>query len=158
MPQITIHTNAPLVAANLENLAVEVPEISRSRIYGRAQAIIKAMQKSGSPITYPVKWDSDKQRRAFFATDGFGGGIPSVRSGDYQRGWGEPVRLEDGYRITNKTAGAQYIGGNAYGQRQSRIHQGRWPLLRDVVEQKIDQLPEEIRDEIILVARRKGFQ
>jgi hypothetical protein len=32
-----------------------------------------------SPGT-PFDWSSDKQRRAFFATDGFGGGIPTVRT------------------------------------------------------------------------------
>lgn len=32
--------------------------------------------QAGQPFT----WSSEKQRRAFFATDGFGGGIPHVRT------------------------------------------------------------------------------
>ena len=31
--------------------------------------------------TYPIQWDSERQRRAFFATDGFGRGIPTERTG-----------------------------------------------------------------------------
>jgi hypothetical protein len=36
---------------------------------------------------YPIRWKSERQRRAFFATDGFGGGIPTRRSGALARGW-----------------------------------------------------------------------
>jgi hypothetical protein len=35
----------------------------------------------------PYKWQSENQRRAFFATDGFGGGIPTVRTGKIAGGW-----------------------------------------------------------------------
>ena len=32
-------------------------------------------------------WNSEKQRRAYFATDGFGHGIPYRRTGQYPEGW-----------------------------------------------------------------------
>jgi hypothetical protein len=32
------------------------------------------------PVRYPFQWSSDKQRRAYFATNGFGHGIPYNRS------------------------------------------------------------------------------
>jgi hypothetical protein len=35
----------------------------------------------------PYHWTSDKQRKAFFATDGFGGGIPYSRTQTLSRGW-----------------------------------------------------------------------
>ena len=35
----------------------------------------------------PYQWESEKQRRAYFATDGFGGGIPYVRTGNLASGW-----------------------------------------------------------------------
>lgn len=34
-----------------------------------------------APVFRPIQWKSEKQRRAFFATDGFGGGIPTRRTG-----------------------------------------------------------------------------
>lgn len=39
------------------------------------------------PVQYPIQWTSDKQRKAFFATDGFGGGIPTVRTGKLEDSW-----------------------------------------------------------------------
>lgn len=36
---------------------------------------------------YPLEWQSDRQRKAFFATDGFGKGIPYPRSGRLQESW-----------------------------------------------------------------------
>ena len=36
-----------------------------------------------------VNWDSEKQKRAFFATDGFGGGIPHERQGAFPNSFEE---------------------------------------------------------------------
>ena len=33
------------------------------------------------PVHYPIRWTSERQRRAFFASDGFGRGIPTKRTG-----------------------------------------------------------------------------
>jgi len=35
----------------------------------------------------PYQWQSEKQRRAYFASDGFGGGIPYQRTGSMSDGW-----------------------------------------------------------------------
>ncbi len=35
----------------------------------------------------PYQWQSEKQRRAYFASNGFGGGIPSQRSQGLSKGW-----------------------------------------------------------------------
>lgn len=40
----------------------------------------------GSP-NYPLRWKSEKQRRAFFATNGFGRGIGAPRTHALSRGW-----------------------------------------------------------------------
>ena len=37
--------------------------------------------------TYPLRWQSPKQRAAFFATNGFGKGIPYQRTGKMNAGW-----------------------------------------------------------------------
>jgi hypothetical protein len=41
--------------------------------------------KIPGPVHYPVRWTSERQRRAFFATKGFGRGIPTKRTGDVAR-------------------------------------------------------------------------
>jgi hypothetical protein len=33
-------------------------------------------------VKYPIQWTSEKQRRAYFATNGFGAGIPYRRTGN----------------------------------------------------------------------------
>ena len=59
----------------------------------------------------PYRWQSEKQRRAFFATKGFGKGIPSKRSYELLRGWQQSV---DPYRKTlfNRVPYAKYVMGN----------------------------------------------
>lgn len=39
------------------------------------------------PDEYPLEWESERQRRAYFATDGFGKGIPYRRTHAFVRGW-----------------------------------------------------------------------
>lgn len=43
---------------------------------------IANITKDPGPVVLPIEWASEKQRRAFFATNGFGAGIPYSRSGD----------------------------------------------------------------------------
>lgn len=47
------------------------------RLRGRVLARLKV--KPGKP-NYPILWQTEKQRIAYFASDGFGGGIPSTRT------------------------------------------------------------------------------
>ncbi len=36
---------------------------------------------------YPIQWTSERQRKAFFASNGFGRGIPSRRTGKLNKSW-----------------------------------------------------------------------
>lgn len=156
MTQLTIKVSAGLVRQGLEDLGAEIPLIGRRRIRTTLNRIQRRLQKPGKKPTYPIQWDSEKQRRAFFATDGFGHGIPYKRSGDYENAW-TITSLPDGYQLSNATAYAKYVGGDAYGVVHSGIHSGRWEVYRDVVDEEIKTLPEEVKDEIIMVARRNGL-
>lgn len=86
------------------------------------------------PHRTPWEWTTEKQRRAFFATDGFGRGIPTQRTGKVTAGW--RVRVEntpEGGRIIieNTTPYAKYV----YGQFTKRSPQQRfhsitgWPTI-----------------------------
>lgn len=81
------------------------------------------------PVKYPIQWQSERQRRAYFATDGFGGGIPYQRSGRYQRGWAVRVVVDGGsfsLVVVNEQDYAQFVGGTlnfrTLGQFQQRMH------------------------------------
>lgn len=67
------------------------------------------------PPRYPIRWKSERQRRAYFATNGFGRGIPSRRSGTLNRNWKvKTVFNADGGLIytENDTPYARYVQGD----------------------------------------------
>jgi len=73
----------PQWISHIENYPVELAEV-----IGEAGGIVDDMQMEldavnvyPPPVKYPIEWTSEKQRKAFFATDGFGGGIPYKRKG-----------------------------------------------------------------------------
>ncbi len=105
----------------------------------------------GDPITYPVQWDSERQRRAYFATNGFGHGIPYHRTGGLVAGY-VVTPLGDGMmakaRISNAAPAARYVVGDSQGMGQSRIHRGRWKVFRSVVLSYADAIVGHVRREI----------
>lgn len=155
MPQLKIKVEAELVRKGLQDLGAEIPKVGRLQIYQTARRIQARMSKPGAKPTYPIHWVSIRQRKAFFASQGFGGGIPHVRRG-IEQSWAIE-KLEDGYRVVNRKPGAKFVFGSAYGTDQSPIHAGRWPLFRDVAEEETEQLPEAVHENINMVARRDGL-
>lgn len=109
----------------------------------------RRMAVEGKPIRYPVEWDSERQRRAFFATNGFGHGIPYRRTNRYRLGWKEEMQPY-GVALHNESpAGA--IGGIPSGW-QSRIHRGRWPNLLVVLFDELKKVPTDISNRLKVVA------
>ena len=136
MTQITITSNVGLVRQGLQDLAAEIPKIGRRKIYDAINRITREME--GYPAELPMQ--------------------TYRRTGRLGASW-KVQSLEDGYSISNYAAKkgrryANYVVGNAYGTGQAQIHEGRWPLFRDVVDREIAKQPQEIVDEIDLVARR----
>ena len=81
------------------------------------------------PVQYPIEWTSEKQRRAYFATDGFGAGIPYVRTFGLQRRWHVEV-LNDTIAIYNDSDIAIYV----IGDRQQKFHKNTgWPYAPEIV-------------------------
>lgn len=155
--------NAALVRRGLENLADETPKIGASRIYDRMVRAQKKLKTPGKAIRYPVNWDSERQRRAFFATDGFGRGIPTRRTDTYVRGWKirrnpRASRATEGYSLINDVNYSKHVGGTAYGTSQSRIHRGRWVMTRTTLEEATKGLPKEVAEHIGMVARREKLK
>jgi len=59
----------------------------------------------------PYRWQTEKQRKAYFASNGFGGGIPSRRTGAINAGW---QASKEPYRKTvfNRLNYAKYVMGD----------------------------------------------
>jgi len=117
---------------------------TRDVLFIIASNIKLRMAEEGKPSTSPVQWDSERQRRAFFATHGFGGGIPYKRKGTYERGW-EVALIEHGAQLYNHTNAAGAIGGLPSGW-QSKIHRNRWNYLLQVLSDELNKLPDLLRN------------
>lgn len=156
--------NAKLVRQGLQDLQREIPNIGAQDIYEAMQRARERVKKY-PPSPRRVRWDSEKQKRAYFATNGFGGGIPYVRTGTYGRSWyirrnPRNARAMAGYSLISNAEQrgrrySKYVGGDAYGNSQSRIHQNRWAKVRNSVEKETKSLPATIRMHILMAARRK---
>ena len=127
-------TGAEVVRKGLENLGAEIPKIGREQIYRTEQAIVRRMK------IYPPPPAASRY----------------VRTGALGSGWTITSKA-NGYTISNMTPYTKYVTGNAYGQEQAWMHQGRWNLLRDVSDEEVAKLPKEIEDNIMQVARREGL-
>lgn len=66
------------------DLADDYPVVSRRAFRGELERVLKPaldlLKKEPGPPVYPIRWKTERQRRAFFATHGFGRGIPASRS------------------------------------------------------------------------------
>jgi hypothetical protein len=61
----------------------------------------------------PYVWQSDKQRRAYFASNGFGGGIPSTRTETLKNAWAatESDNNWTSVKIVNSAPYARFVQG-----------------------------------------------
>ena len=124
---------------------------SKDALLQLATSVKERMSEDGKPVRYPINWDSEKQRRAFFATKGFGKGIPYRRTDRYRYGW-SLERSRFGARLTNGSpAGA--IGGQTSGW-QSKIHRGRWPHLLTVLFEELRKFPADLSDRLKVTGNR----
>lgn len=158
-----------MVRKGLENLRKKIPLISRKRIYDVARAIRKEMGAVVPKPTYPIKWDSAKQRRAYFATDAFtyskenprppgvkNSHIPYKRTHATRKAW-KVIKTETGYDVHNPLAHSQYLYGRASGAGQSKIHKDRAPIFKEVFEYHVATLPKKVVANLKVTARREGF-
>lgn len=81
----------------------------------------------------PYIWQSEKQRKAFFASDGFGAGIPTQRTGEMSAAWSYTESNSDWGRVNiiNDSGYAGFVMGNA---QQDGHKQDGWRYYLDVVQ------------------------
>lgn len=98
-----------------------------------AQSLIKDLSTEPGSPHYPIRWKSPKQRRAFFATDGFGGGIPTARNHRLSQGWRVVLAgLADTniFSVENSTPYTEFVQGMY--QQPMHIDTG-WPDANKVI-------------------------
>ena len=140
--RLSIRVRSELVRQGLEDLGKEVPNVGRRRLRTILERAKRIMEE------YPAERPGQKYKR----------------TGRFFRGWRiEQISGSKGYTLKNVAmfrgnAYPQYVVGDAYGTSQAWMHKGRWPNFRDVTEKELEALPEELGDEIVMVARRIGFE
>ncbi len=109
----------------LDAIADEIESSGNKVVASRGEELYKLITTEGKKPTYPIRWDSEKQRRAFFATGGFGGGIPYNRTQAYIRSW-KYTQQKGEFSLATAYPKAIYIGGDELGNVYSGIHVSRW--------------------------------
>ena len=81
----------------------------------------------------PYQWQSEKQRRAYFATNGFGKGIPYSRTNQLKSGW----KLVD-YGVKAQVTNDVPYAGFVMDADQQRGHRAdKWRLVSEVIASNI---------------------
>jgi hypothetical protein len=134
--RLAIKVRGELVRQGLENIHKEVPAVGRQRLRTRVNRIVRRMQE------YPHERTGQEY----------------TRTGTLFRRWMIKEISKTGYSIQNLTPYTHFVVGDAYGTNQAWMHKGRWQLFRDVTEEELLKLPDEILKEIMMVARREEFE
>lgn len=75
------------ISAFLDDYNAIVAEIGNEVTNIVAPQMLDELRYTPPAVKYPIQWTSKKQRKAFFATDGFGRGIPTRRTNKMQQAW-----------------------------------------------------------------------
>ena len=103
----------------IQDTAVSAPGKMRTA-YRRAvkrlrTSILRSLKVEPKKPTYPLRWKSKKQRAAYFATNGFGHGIPYQRTGKLLNSYDVQL-LEDPngaiLRVVNSDPKAEFVIGD----------------------------------------------
>lgn len=130
----------------------ELPASLRAIINGSVNALRETagrvrsrMAETGKPVTYPIDWDSPKQRRFVMAKLRRENNLPYRRTGRYEASWKVKHKPFGATVFAPHPAGA--IGGLPGGW-QSRIHRNRWNYLTRVLFEELAKLPDEISNQV----------
>ncbi|QPC83779.1 hypothetical protein G4Y79_05210 [Phototrophicus methaneseepsis] len=100
-------------------------------------------------VRYPIEWDSEKQRRAYFASNGFGGGIPYRRSRNFDRQWAEEAK-DSTFTFKNRSPRSSFI----VGEDQQPFHANTgWVTAADKEPELIDTFTQMAGDDVFEAIR-----
>lgn len=81
---------------------------ARERVRPIVRQMMGELHTPPGPVARPILWASDKQRRAYFATNGFGRGIPTVRTNRLVNSWTDEILIRDGELTVTARNGVPY--------------------------------------------------
>lgn len=87
----------------------------KAKVKRLRQRILDDLREYPGPVKYPFRWKSERQRRAYFATDGFGWGIPTVRTNALKDSWTTRIRDQQNgaiFEVENKAPYARFVVGD----------------------------------------------
>lgn len=99
-----------------------------------SQWVDKTLRREPGPVSYPYLWESLRQMRAYFATDGFGHGIPYRRTHGYVHSWHVIADYTDtfsGIAVFSDSPSADFVGGRR--QQPGHVQTG-WPNAVEVIQ------------------------
>ena len=116
--------------------------------------LLDELRTQPGKVKYPIAWTSEKQRRAFFATNGFGKGIPYKRRGKLAASWEVNTKARGGafvLEVRNPAEAAQFVYGTlnqrsltAAAKPQQQFHRNTgWQLAARTVNFWFDAAQEE---------------
>ena len=97
-----------------------VDEILENVVEALAPTALAALRRQPGPVKRPIQWTSERQRRAYFATNGFGAGIPYRRKGKLAAAWIMEVR-DKSIVIENPSRIAKYVYGSLAQDRSAAL-------------------------------------
>lgn len=155
MTQITVKVvGADIVRQGLQDLEAQIPKIGRKGIYDMMVRVRSRLAQKPRRPSYPINWDSEKQRRYVLALLRRKDNLPYKPTGRYESNW-KIIKRERGYMLENNAPMARYLSGDYTGAGQSNIHAGRRLVFMDVVDEEIKGLDEEIDRSISYYGRSK---
>jgi hypothetical protein len=81
---------------------------ARERVRPIVRQMMAVLHTPAGPVVYPIRWKSERQRRAYFATNGFGRGIPSVRTNRLVNTWTDQILIQGGVLTVSAQNGVPY--------------------------------------------------
>ncbi len=125
-------------------IARQVDDIAYTAALNTSRVVIPKLEQDlaiapGKPKR-PIQWTSEKQRKAFFATNGFGRGIPTRRTGGSTKAWrGKLERISAIVRvsITNPNNYVRFVRYDQSGRRSviQRMHRNTgWRYANSIID------------------------
>lgn len=149
---INITTNIQDVIKRFKALPGQINRAVLTTLDRANEEVVFMMQKEGAPVQGKLDWDSPEQQKAFFASDGFGEGIPYQRNHGYINAY-QTRAIEGGVQIENVGHAALMIAGSPSGNilgskvtasGQSHLFAGRWQPIKPVLAYVFSKLPEKL--------------
>lgn len=141
--QITVRFKGGRVIRGLKNIGDAIPDVGYRALYRKMKDAMEIAR------TYPPELPNQRYRRTGIYGRSFK--LEKVATGKIAvRIISDAVQKGRHYTV--------YVGGNALGLGQARIHQGRWAVIAKVVDRMVsEQVVKEVEADLGKVIRQQGM-